>query len=88
MTENYIISVDTGDANAANNVMSDLKNVITKFNGVITHEYSLINGYSAEIPENVATGLQNALNVWGDKTGYTVNFEKDQEVHALPTHEH
>ncbi|CAB4255644.1 similar to Saccharomyces cerevisiae YHR138C Putative protein of unknown function [Maudiozyma barnettii] len=85
-TTSYILSIDNGDKATADSgsVLQNAKTLLTDFQGVITHEYSLINGLSFEMDPNIFTSnVQDKLISLGDKAGVKVNIEKDQDVHAF-----
>lgn len=85
-TTSYILSVDTGNQATidSNDFLQNVKTVLTEFQGVVTHEYSLINGLSFEMDPNIFTNnVQDKLVALGKETGVKLNIEKDQDVHAF-----
>ena len=85
-TTSYILSVDTGNQESinSNDFLQNVKTVLTEFQGVVTHEYSLINGLSFEMDPSIFTNnVKDKLINLGKETGVTVNIEKDQDVHAF-----
>ena len=47
--------------------------------GTITHEYTLFNGFSVDLPQDTV----NTLKSLNDKYKWGLEIEEDQEVHAL-----
>lgn len=84
-TTSYILSIDNpNEINIDGSIMQNFKNLVSEFNGKVTHEYSLINGLSFEIDDNtLSTGLKDKLQSLGQSVGVVVNVEKDQDVHAF-----
>ncbi|QEU60779.1 hypothetical protein KDRO_D04740 [Kluyveromyces lactis] len=58
---------------------NDLVNVVHELDGTITHEYTLFNGFSLDLPEEFVSKFKemNQHFNWG------LEIEEDQEVHAL-----
>ncbi|SCV00815.1 LAME_0G12156g1_1 [Lachancea meyersii CBS 8951] len=56
--------------------ISTVKDAFTKLGGEITHEFSLIKGFSVKVPE---VGIDSVKKKHGDSIA---NIEEDQEVHT------
>ncbi|CCF58648.1 hypothetical protein KAFR_0F00510 [Kazachstania africana CBS 2517] len=85
-TTSYILSVDTGDnanTQSTTNLVSEVKSLVSKFQGKITHDYKLINGFSFEIYDKYVPTLKTEINAISDKFGMGINLEEDKEVHAF-----
>ncbi|AQZ16985.1 YHR138C [Zygosaccharomyces parabailii] len=82
----YIITVDPSDVQVS--VVDDLKSKVKSLGGYITHEYTLIKGFSAELDDAKISGLQALIKQVELKTGCFVRVEKDSEVHTFAGHDH
>ncbi|KAJ5928045.1 hypothetical protein N7466_007001 [Penicillium verhagenii] len=58
------------------NVIADAKNALVASGGIITHEYTLINGFAAEAPVNALQTLST------ESTEYKPIIEEDKIVTA------
>ncbi|CAI4053427.1 hypothetical protein SUVZ_15G2940 [Saccharomyces uvarum] len=83
----YIVTFPKSDTDLAeeNNVIEDVKKFVVGIGGKITHEYSLIKGFTVDLPDNgqVLDSLKERLSYVENKFGTKCNLEKDSEVHAL-----
>ncbi|CAI4039513.1 hypothetical protein SMKI_08G1810 [Saccharomyces mikatae IFO 1815] len=83
----YIVTFPKTDdvATNQNSIIEDVKKYVVDMGGKITHEYSLIKGFTADLPDNdkVLGNLKDHLEDIENKFGTKCNLEKDSEVHAL-----
>lgn len=67
--------------------MEDVKSLVFNLGGKITHEYSLIKGFTMDVSDDVLPHLKQQLQEAERRFGYKVYLEKDSEVHAFAKHE-
>ncbi|EJS43374.1 YHR138C [Saccharomyces arboricola H-6] len=83
----YIVTFPKTDnvATEQDNIIEDVKKYVVDIGGKITHEYSLIKGFTVDLPDNdeVLDSLKERLNYIENEFGTKFNLEKDSEVHAL-----
>ncbi|CAI4063949.1 uncharacterized protein SKDI_08G1840 [Saccharomyces kudriavzevii IFO 1802] len=83
----YIVTFPKPDTIATDqdSIIEDVKKFVIDVGGTITHEYSLIKGFTVDLPdsEQVLDSLKEKLDYIEDKFGTKCNLEKDSEVHAL-----
>ncbi|CAI1731451.1 hypothetical protein SEUBUCD646_0O03040 [Saccharomyces eubayanus] len=83
----YIVTFPKSDTvlEEENNIIEDVKKYVVEIGGKITHEYSLIKGFTVDLPDNsqVLDSLTERLSYIENKFGAKCNLEKDSEVHAL-----
>ncbi|KAK0741762.1 hypothetical protein B0T21DRAFT_283691 [Apiosordaria backusii] len=58
-------------------IVDDAKKAIKDAGGIITHEYTLIKGFAAEVGGKVL----ETVSAWGEQ--YKVSVEENQEVHTM-----
>lgn len=85
-TSSYIVSVDQADV--PSNFIETLKQRVHDVGGYVTHEFSLIKGFTADLEDNEISKLQGQIKQAELKSGYSVHIEKDSEVHTFARHEH
>lgn len=85
-TTSYIITVDHNDVPSS--FMDTLKQKVKDVGGYVTHEFSLIQGFTAELDDSEVSKLQGQVKQAEMKSGYFVKIEKDSEVHTYAKHEH
>lgn len=56
----------------------ELIQTVHDLQGKITHEYTLFNGFSLDLPDNTITVLKDI----NDKLLWGLTIEEDQQVHA------
>lgn len=83
----YIVTFPKTDniATDQNSIIEDVKKYVVDIGGKITHEYSLIKGFTVDLPDSdqVLDSLKERLSYIESKFGTKCNLEKDSEVHAL-----
>lgn len=55
--------------------------------GKITHEYSLIKGFTMDASDEALSHIKEKLLEVEDRFGYKVYLEQDAQVHAFKDHE-
>ncbi|GAV55585.1 hypothetical protein ZYGR_0AV02170 [Zygosaccharomyces rouxii] len=85
-TTSYIITVEQTDVPSS--FIDSLKQRVNDVGGYITHEFSLIKGFTAELDDSEVSKLQGQVKQAELKSGYYVHIEKDSEVHTFARHEH
>ena len=63
--------------------IDDLKSLVKQAGGKITHEYSLIQGFSMELPAKHSSTIVEKIERLGKKLKCKFSLEPDQEVHAF-----
>ncbi|SCU92503.1 LAFA_0F11034g1_1 [Lachancea sp. 'fantastica'] len=63
--------------------LDDFKSLVKQAGGKITHEYSLVKGFSMELPSAHSSDIVNQLSKYAKKLQCNLNIEQDQEVHAM-----
>ncbi|CCH58940.1 hypothetical protein TBLA_0B00970 [Henningerozyma blattae CBS 6284] len=85
----YILTFDNHGQDIRPQFFSDIKEQIKKLGGQITHEYTLIQGFTIDLRQEVLTPLKMKLADIEKTLGYKVYLEKDPEVHTFGNnHEH
>ncbi|CAI4512825.1 ASN_HP2_G0023790.mRNA.1.CDS.1 [Saccharomyces cerevisiae] len=83
----YIVTFPKTDnmATDQNSIIEDVKKYVVDIGGKITHEYSLIKGFTVDLPDSdqILDGLKERLSYIESEYGAKCNLEKDSEVHAL-----
>ena len=84
-TNSYILSFEKSELMTSKvpEVLTNLKSLVNEFNGKVTHDFSLINGFSFEMPDDYFVGLKSKINSFAQTIGTRINIEKDQEIHAF-----
>lgn len=85
--KSYILTLDGDDDHRATSALEDLKSRLIEFGGSITHEYTLIKGFTIDLPEQSIPQIQNILDKAYEKYGYDCRLEPDVKVHS-PAFEH
>ncbi|SCU96774.1 LAME_0F17392g1_1 [Lachancea meyersii CBS 8951] len=80
--KSYILTLEE-DQEAWKGKLDDLKSLVKQTGGKITHEYSLVKGFSMEIPSSHSTDVLERLEKFAQKLKFKLNIEQDQEVHAM-----
>lgn len=84
-TYSYIVTVNPIDVPAS--VVDELKSMVTSIGGRITHEYTLIKGFSLNLDGANVSRLQALIKQVESNTGCFVRVEKDTEVHTFAGHD-
>lgn len=66
--------------------LSKFKELVKEAGGSITHEYSLIKGFSMQLPFDFTDGVIKKLNAAADELGNNFHLERDSEVHVFSGH--
>ncbi|CCE63693.1 hypothetical protein TPHA_0F02110 [Tetrapisispora phaffii CBS 4417] len=84
----YILTFNepSGDVIVPTSFMDDLKSIIKEFGGKVTHEYTLIRGFTIDMSSSNISGLKSRLTTIGNEFGYSFNIEQDSDVHAIANH--
>ncbi|CAR29294.1 hypothetical protein ZYGR_0Z02170 [Zygosaccharomyces rouxii] len=85
-TTSYIITIEQTDVPSS--FLDSLKEKVHDVGGYVTHEFSLIKGFTAELDDTEVSKLQGQIKQAELKSGYSVHIEKDSEVHTFARHEH
>ncbi|SCV05239.1 LANO_0H03114g1_1 [Lachancea nothofagi CBS 11611] len=83
--KSYILTLDENQA-AWKGKLDDLKSLIKQTGGRITHEYSLVKGFSMELPSDRSKGIVEKLESFAEKLKCKLHIEEDQEVHTFSGH--
>ncbi|CEP60999.1 uncharacterized protein LALA0_S02e04478g [Lachancea lanzarotensis] len=79
----YILTLDEDDQDAWKGKLDDFKSLVKQTGGKITHEYSLVKGFSMELPSAHSSDIVKKLLNFAQKLHCKLNIEEDQEVHAV-----
>lgn len=80
----YILHVkNINGSEITNDLLNDLKGIVSKFDGKVKDDFTLIPGFTFSLPTKVGNSFKNAADSWGSRNGITVEIEQDQQVHAL-----
>lgn len=83
-TSNYIVHIKHNKGTeVSKNLLGDLKGMVSKFDGKVKDDLSLVPGFTVALPNKVGESFKHAADAWGKKNDVSVNVEKDSEVHAL-----
>ncbi|CUS22358.1 LAQU0S05e03576g1_1 [Lachancea quebecensis] len=80
--KSYILTLDDNQSALANKIQ-DLKSFVQEVGGKITHEYSLIKGFSLQLPADDTSDILQKIERFGEKLSCKLNLEQDQEVHTF-----
>ncbi|SCU80086.1 LAMI_0B00760g1_1 [Lachancea mirantina] len=83
--ESYILTLESQPL-SIEKTLTDLQNVVKSAGGKITHEYSLIKGFSMEVPKTTAKSILKHLEMVASRARCKLNLEPDQEIHANSVH--
>ncbi|GCF00274.1 hypothetical protein ZYGM_000468 [Zygosaccharomyces mellis] len=86
VTTSYVVTVEQTDVPSS--FIDSLKQRVKDVGGYITHEFSLIKGFTAELDDTEVSKLQGQVKQAELTSGYFVHIEKDSEVHTFARHEH
>lgn len=82
-SKDYIVSVDhkNDSSKDSEEVKSDLKKIVKKFDGTIKKEFDLINGMHISVPEHFSEKFKESLEFWSLGSGVYCNVEPDQGMY-------
>ncbi|CAR21625.1 uncharacterized protein KLTH0B06314g [Lachancea thermotolerans CBS 6340] len=80
--KSYILTLDDNQPALAGKIQ-DLKSFVQQVGGKITHEYSLIKGFSLQLPADDSSDILQKIESFGEKLSCKLNLEQDQEVHTF-----
>ncbi|SCU87181.1 LADA_0E02498g1_1 [Lachancea dasiensis] len=83
--QSYILTIDEQQP-AWKAKLDDLKSLVKQAGGRITHEYSLVKGFSMELPAESSKGIVDRLESFASRLKCKLHIEQDQEVHAFGGH--
>lgn len=87
-TSSYILTIDENGQVIESTFLDDIKLLVDKLGGEITHEYMLIKGFTLDLSDDMVPTLQEKLQEIKDKFNCHIFLEKDSEVHAYSAHEY
>lgn len=83
-TTHYILHLKHNNgSNIPDNLLNDIKGVVSKFDGKVKDDFKLVPGFTFSLPTKIGESFKNAADSWGSRNGVTVEIEQDQQVHAL-----
>lgn len=82
----YILSFDETAKKVPIDVWEEAKSTIGALGGKVTHEYSLIRGFSLELDDRVKEHVERVIQVMESKYGVKAHLEEDKLVHAAKEH--
>lgn len=85
-TLSYIVTFGDG-SEIPFTALDQVKELVKELGGRITHEYSLIKGFSLEVPSSASSEIITQLDHLKEKLGCGIQIEKDSEVHAFGGHD-
>ncbi|QLL34554.1 hypothetical protein HG536_0G04160 [Torulaspora globosa] len=68
-------------------ILDDIKSVVYNMGAKITHEYSLIKGFTMDASDELLPRLKQKLLEIENTFGYRVHLERDSEVHSFRSHD-
>lgn len=83
--QSYILTLDDELASPA--VLDDVKSLVYNLGARITHEYSLIRGFTLDAPDELLPLLKQRLLEIETTLGYKVHLERDSQVHTFRNHD-
>lgn len=81
------MTVDQNDELISSTFLDDIKSLVHDLGGKITHEYSLIKGFTMDASDDVLPRLKKKLQEVESEFGYKVNLERDSEVYCFESHD-
>lgn len=68
-------------------ILEDVKSLVYNMGGKITHEYSLIKGFTIDASDDLLPRLKAKLHELENTFGYRVHLERDSEAHTFKSHD-
>lgn len=81
------MTVDQDDGLISSSILDDVKSLVYNMGGKITHEYSLIKGFTMDASDEVLPLIKAKLLEVEDRFGYKVYLEQDAQVHTFKNHD-